>query len=60
MNELKKEALKNFDQLIGQDKGVDGDNSGGGYVMNLINNVGQNVTIKFYDIHLMYIFHVSS
>jgi len=58
-DELKKEALKNFDLLV-KSKKNDDSNGEGGYFTNLINNIGQNITIKLKDIELVYIFHISN
>jgi len=58
LNELKKEALKNFDQLIKNQAKDEEVETGGGYLTSLINNIGQKISLKIQDVEVMYIFHV--
>ena len=55
---MKEEALKNFDLLI-RGKIQQNDGNEGGYFNTLINNIGQNITVKIEDIEIIYLFHVS-
>jgi hypothetical protein len=59
-DELKKQALKDFDQLVKGKIKTSNEEGEGGFFTTLVNNVGQNITIKLSDIEFVYIFHISN